>query len=73
MATAKDNCPSGFSLTYSRLVIALAHCTPREVLKAVTTAISRAVVNDRSRVTREDFPTDVFAEDPPDGPKDWLH
>jgi len=72
-AAIGEAAPAGFQDLDRRLVVALAHCTPREVLKAVTGAVSRAVVNDRSHITREDFPADIFAEDPGDGPKDWLH
>ena len=72
-AAIAASAPTGFEALDRRLVVALAHCTPREVSKAVTAAICRAVVNERFCIKREDFPPDVFAEDPNNAPEVWLH
>jgi ATP-dependent Lon protease len=54
----------GFEAPPRRLIVLLAHATPREQIQALEQAYGRALVNGRRHLTRQDLPMDVLGGDP---------
>lgn len=71
-ATLAEHAPPGFEPAPRHFAPDLAHCTAREIRKAVVTAIARAVSNGRTCMLRADLPADVLWESNGDGTT-WLH
>lgn len=66
--------PPDFDQISHALCVELAHLTPRELKRALSAAIRRAVDNGRMHAQRQDFPRGVFGEDADqEETETWLH